>query len=87
MPKLGPGSPCDLEKCTSKKLTTSRNHCTTCHEFFNSDSAFDKHRIGEFESDTNPRRCMTIPEMVEAGMSLNDGGYWVGQAFDGRVFR
>lgn len=74
------------EQCYSKRLTTSRGHCSACHQFFNSDSAFDRHRTGLFEGESNkfgqtqitgPRRCMTTDEMLARGMVLNESGFWM----------
>jgi hypothetical protein len=61
-----------------RKLTDSRCQCAGCGEYFNSDSAFDKHRIGEFGKD---RRCMTTAKMREAGMSKNAADWWVIEPF------
>jgi len=49
-------------------------HCTECHESFNSDTAFDRHRTGDFDTG---RRCMTSEEMTGKGMSLNAKGWWI----------
>ncbi len=59
------------------KLTWHRNQCPTCHDYFNSDTAFDKHRIGDFNDPADPRRCMTVDEMEKAGMSRNKAGFWI----------
>lgn len=56
------------------KVGASRNQCRGCKEFFNSQSAFDKHRTGDFGKD---RRCMTMDEMISKGMARNSAGYWV----------
>ena len=61
------------------KLTiesNDRNQCPTCHKYFNSTYAFDKHRIGEHG--TKGRRCMTEEEMLAKKMGLNAAGFWVG---------
>ena len=55
------------------------SHCSTCHQAFNSDSAFDKHRTGTFGVD---RRCMSATEMHESGMSLNSQNRWVASLWD-----
>lgn len=65
------------QECSRLKLTTRRNHCSTCHEFFNSNSAFDMHRTGSFDNSQDPRRCRTQAEMLEIGMDVNQDGYWV----------
>lgn len=69
------------------KLTGDRNQCRMCGEAFNSTTAFDKHRVGEFGVD---RRCRTAVEMREIGMVLRDNGarqgsrqgFWVGSVRD-----
>lgn len=47
--------------------------------FFNSVTAFDKHRTGEYGVD---RRCMTVDEMTAKGMSVNEAGYWIGSSME-----
>lgn len=59
---------------TRMKLTGDRNQCPTCRLYFNSTSAFDKHRTGAFGID---RRCLTAPEMEARGMTANEAGFWV----------
>ena len=58
------------------KLTGQRNQCPTCGEYFNSNAAFDKHRVGPHKF--NQRRCMTKEEMAGAGMVLREDGFWRG---------
>lgn len=58
------------------KLTSDRNQCQACKAYFNSTSAFDKHRTGDFGHD---RRCLTEPEMLAKGMAKNSAGFWVGK--------
>lgn len=50
--------------------------CVACREYFNSTAAFDKHRVGKF--DTN-RRCLTVEEMRGKGMDKSARGFWVTQ--------
>jgi len=57
-----------------RKLVGQHNQCAACREYFNSNFAFDKHRIGEFGID---RRCATVEEMTLFGMCVNSGGWWV----------
>ena len=59
------------------KLTGTHNQCGGCRRYFNSNSAFTKHRIGDHGVD---RRCMTDEEMLGRGMFINATGWWVGQA-------
>jgi hypothetical protein len=56
------------------KLNGARNQCPTCHEYFNSNGAFDKHRTGPHGVN---RRCSTQEEMKEKGMSLRKDGFWI----------
>lgn len=58
-----------------RKLTGQRNQCPTCGEYFSSNRAFTKHRIGEFAD--RSRRCRTPDEMRAAGMGINAGGWWM----------
>lgn len=60
-------------KC-QRKLTGEHNHCSACGEYFNSNRAFEKHRIGEFGID---RRCASVEEMTAKGMSLSKTGWWI----------
>ena len=57
--------------------------CPTCDEYFNSVAAFDKHRTGTYET---VRRCLAPDEMTAAGMSVNQRGFWVSQAFNPDAF-
>lgn len=65
-----------------RKLTGNRNQCAGCGEFFNSNGAFDKHRIGKHGID---RRCMTPQEMVDAGFFKPDDGFWRGSEMPAHV--
>jgi hypothetical protein len=60
-------------KC-ERKLTGEHNHCSNCGQYFNSNHAFDKHRIGVIGID---RRCATINEMQARGMSISKTGWWI----------
>jgi hypothetical protein len=60
-----------------RKLGGDRNMCPSCGLYFNSTRAFEKHRTGEYMDKLFPRRCRTVEEMTDAGMSLNSAGYWV----------
>ncbi len=55
------------------KLTGNRCQCAACGEYFNSVSAFDKHRRGK-----ERRFCWSVQQMQSAGMGKNRAGYWVG---------
>lgn len=59
-------------------LRGERCLCRSCGECFNSGAAFDKHRVGGFNlaAPGYGRRCRTVPEMIEAGMTRNAAGFW-----------
>jgi len=59
------------------KLTGSKNQCGGCNKYFNSNTAFDAHRVGKHGVD---RRCMTEEEMSSKGMFRNTYGFWVSEA-------
>jgi hypothetical protein len=59
------------------RLTASRNQCAGCLELFNSTSAFEKHRVGEFNKQPSLRRCLTVDEMIARDMVKNAAGFWV----------
>ena len=63
------------------KVGESRNQCQACKQYFNSNTAFDFHRIGEHGVD---RRCMTVEEMLGRGMEVNQAGYWIKEKFNRR---
>ena len=78
---------------TKLKLTGDRNRCPTCGKYFNSVSAFDKHRkpvgwyvgIPKEESmklQAFPRTCLTAEQMRDIGMATNSSGFWVGALMD-----
>jgi len=55
-------------------LSRQRNQCRGCDQYFNSNKAFDKHRVGKVG---HGRRCRTPEEMMAKGMSLNKAGFWI----------
>jgi hypothetical protein len=57
-----------------KLLGESRNQCQGCKGYFNSITAFEKHRTGEHGKN---RRCRTEQEMLSLGMDVNEDGFWV----------
>jgi hypothetical protein len=62
-----------------RALRGDRCLCHGCGEYFNSSAAFDKHRIGQYDS-TRPgygRRCRTPKEMCAAGMAQTGAGFWL----------
>lgn len=65
-----------------RKLTGDHNQCQGCGCYFNSTHAFDKHRVGEWGSQKNPRanrRCLTEAEMLARGMVQNARGWWISE--------
>jgi len=58
------------------KLTGRRNQCQGCKQYFNSNTAFDMHRTGEYGKH---RRCRTPQEMTEKGMLVNNDGFWISE--------
>ena len=61
------------------RVGSSRNQCRGCGQYFNSNSAFEKHRTGKFNES---RRCKTPEEMQASGMHLNKDGYWASEPRD-----
>lgn len=59
-------------------LRGDRCRCSGCGEYFNSTSAFDKHRVGREGKTRVERRCLSVSEMVELGMALNSSDFWCG---------
>jgi len=66
-----------------KVLANDRNQCQSCKGYFNSVTAFDKHRKGKHGVD---RRCLNEEEMLGLGMSLNKDGFWITKAMPVAVF-
>lgn len=66
-----------MNQSTKLRLTGQRNQCPTCKEYFNSNSAFDRHRTGSHTQHT--RHCLTVSEMTADGMVKNKAGFWGGQ--------
>jgi len=73
------------ENVLRKRLSGDRNQCPTCGLYFNSTSAFDKHRVGKHSIPDGkkwkllPRRCLTPEEMMQRNMFERDG-WWYGSA-------
>jgi len=51
--------------------------------YFNSQTAFDKHRTGSYGGG---RRCRTTKEMEDLGMFINVEGFWVSEA-NARIYK
>jgi hypothetical protein len=61
----------------ARRLTGSRCRCSGCDEYFNSVSIFDRHRIGNWETEGSNRRCLTVLEMLSRGWRLNARSFWI----------
>lgn len=69
-------------------LTGNRTECPGCRQCFNSESAFDRHRVGTYEDPNRPRRCLTVDLMLAKGFQTNAKGYWIrGQRPNGTLRR
>jgi hypothetical protein len=69
----------DVKKRVIMMLTSSRNQCGGCGQYFNSNTAFEKHRSGIFGID---RRCLNDQEMKAKKMVKNAAGFWTGEPMD-----
>ena len=47
--------------------------CPTCDAYFTGEYPFRLHRVGVLAD----RRCLSVSEMADKGMSLNAKGYWI----------
>ncbi len=56
------------------KLSGDRNQCSSCLAYFNSITAFDKHRTGKFDGS---RRCLSTDEMLAKGLGKTNDGFWL----------
>ena len=63
-------------------LRGNRCRCSGCGEYFNSEAAFSKHRVGEYTLDPKTRGCLTRQGMKDAGMAVNEAGFWVTALWD-----
>lgn len=77
----------------------AKSACGKCEQVFTSVSSFDMHRVGNYGDPiykkgntgeiigyTKPtRRCLTVEEMIEKGMTRTEKGWWTtGRPFTGR---
>ena len=61
------------------RLSGNRCQCTSCGEFFNSVSAFDRHRSGDC-LDSGRRSCLSAVALIALGWSRNSAGFWIERA-------
>jgi hypothetical protein len=55
-------------------LSGRRCQCAGCGQYFNSESAFNAHRVGNYAI---KRECLTTPQMEAKGMAKNKAQFWV----------
>lgn len=56
------------------RFSGDRNQCPSCLAYFNSNTAFDKHRTGKFGAS---RRCLSTDEMLSQGFGKTSDGFWL----------
>lgn len=62
------------QKCGKSWNGYKPEHCAVCCETFTGTEAGDMHRIGDHNDGT--RRCMTVDEMLDAGLVRDTRGMW-----------
>ena len=63
---------------TGPTLTGCRCQCTACGEYFGSERAFERHRVGDFATLgqwKGTRRCLSLSELEVAGWHRNARGF------------
>lgn len=55
-------------------IGSGRCQCGGCDLYFGSVAGFDKHR--------RDGRCLTVEQMLERGMVVNEKGYWLTERYD-----
>jgi len=60
-----------------RPLTGARCQCAFCGKRFNSVSAFDRHRYGDYGNAGRNRRCRTWQELRARGFVVNGDGFWI----------
>ena len=73
---------------TLRRVTASRCCRRGCGEFFNSISAFDRHRGTPYCVNGTPRsrsfrRCLTAEEIFLKGLTQNTSGFWIKESRKG----
>lgn len=62
----------DLERSRQANVTGNACRCTECGLVFNSETGFNRHRVGDYLP-TNTRRCRTPAELRDRGYVLLRG--------------
>jgi len=63
---------------TGPTLKGCRCQCPACGEYFGSERAFDRHRVGEYEVPgraSDSRLCLTLRELLSAGWHRSVRGF------------
>jgi len=63
---------------TGPRLTGCRCQCTACGEYFGSERAFERHRVGDYALPgmwRGTRRCLPLADMLAAGWTRNGRGF------------
>lgn len=58
-------------------LSGKRCLCSACGEYFNSDSTFSMHRVGNYEDGGRNRSCLQPHDLVAKGWQKNAAGFWI----------
>lgn len=60
------------------RLTGQLCQCTICGHTFGGERGFERHRTGDYaqHGKANTRRCMTVAEMLAAGLSQDARSIW-----------
>ncbi len=65
---------------SSPMLKGCRCQCTACRDYFGSERAFDRHRVGNFAKAgdwRSTRRCLEKDEMRALGWFKDERGFWL----------
>lgn len=54
--------------------------CRGCGQIFSGELGFNKHRVGSHSK--RERRCLTVDEMLDKGLTRNDKGLWTTSIID-----
>lgn len=63
---------------TAPRLTGCRCQCAVCGEYFGSERAFARHRVGDYAAPRQwrgTRRCLSVSDLLGAGWHRNVRGF------------
>ena len=63
---------------TGPKLTGCRCQCSACGEYFGSERAFERHRVGDYAAPgqwRGTRRCLSVSAMLADGWVCSARGF------------